>query len=505
MTACPGNRYPLCLFVGIACAVARSAGQAETTWGRWRPGSSRTENAVRSAARDRTRSDRRSASDRGPTGAFQTDVPVRPFDIVLGRPTADSVTVSVLPASDATVEVRCGTERGVCPLGAEAVTAGSGSPAEIRLGGLRPNTRYHYCATVRQRGSSSAQEGTFHTQRAAGAPFVFTVQADSHLDENTDLAIYRQTLSNALADGPDFHIDLGDTFMTGKRRAGHEAALPHYLAQRYYFGLLCHSAPLFLALGNHDGETGGRTTAAARMRTRYFPNPFPDGFHTGNTERLEGVGHPQNYYAWEWGDALFIVLDPFRHTAPGQRRRKSDNWGRTLGVAQYRWLESTLERSTVRLRFVFIHHLVGGLGRNARGGVEAAGLYEWGGGDPDGTETFRMHRPGWSMPIHDLLVRHGVNVVFHGHDHFFARQELDGVTYQLVPQPGHAGTRRPRYVEEYGYRGGDILGGSGHLRVQVARGEARVDFVPARPSGGSGGAPGNGEAAFSYTVATMSR
>jgi len=28
-----------------------------------------------------------------------------------------------------------------------------------------------------------------------------------------------------------------------------------YLAQRFYFGQLCHSAPLFLVLGNHDGES----------------------------------------------------------------------------------------------------------------------------------------------------------------------------------------------------------------------------------------------------------
>jgi len=254
-----------------------------------------------------------------------------------------------------------------------------------------------------------------------------------------------------------------------------------------------------LVLGNHDGETGGRTTAAIRMRTRYFPNPFPDGFYTGCQEQIRGMGPTQNTYAWEWGDALFVVLDPFRYTAAERGRRKADNWGRTLGKAQYDWLKTTLEQSKARFRFVFIHHLVGGLDRNARGGAEAALLYEWGGHDPDGADTFQRHRPGWPMPIHWLLVENRVNVVFHGHDHFFAHQELDGITYQLVPQPGHAGFKPPRYATEYGYRTGDILGGSGHLRVQVGKNQVRIDYILSRPASNRSAAK-NGDIAFSYQV-----
>lgn len=44
-------------------------------------------------------------------------------------------------------------------------------------------------------------------------------------------------------------------------------------------------------------------------------------------------------------------------------------------------------------------------------------------------------RPGCDMPIHDLLLKCGVNVMFHGHDHFYAKQEKDGIIYQLVLQP----------------------------------------------------------------------
>ena len=65
--------------------------------------------------------------------------------------------------------------------------------------------------------------------------------------------MYQRTLANALADAPDFHVDLGDTFMTEKHD-NRENAARQYLAQRFYFGGLCHSAPLFLVLGNHDVE-----------------------------------------------------------------------------------------------------------------------------------------------------------------------------------------------------------------------------------------------------------
>jgi hypothetical protein len=100
---------------------------------------------------------------------------------------------------------------------------------------------------------------------------------------------------------------------------------------------------------------------------------------------------------------------------------------------------------------------------------------EWGGKNADGSEGFKQNRPGWEMPIHQLFVKTGVNIVFHGHDHLFVKEELDGIIYQEVPQPGHpsGGTRS---AEEYGYTG-VILGSSGHVRVTVSEKEAKVDYV----------------------------
>jgi len=416
-------------------------------------------------------------SKRGPEHIAQTDVPDHLVDVILGRPTRDAVTLSVLAHSDMQGQVLYGTEKHQLVSQTSLRRFTKGEPAELTLSSLQPDTQYYYQFSCQVDGSSGIVEGTFHTQRPPGTNFVFTVQADSHLDQNTSPELYANTLQNALADGPDFHVDLGDTFMTGKYRGDNPAEL--YLAQRYYFGLLCRSAPLFLVLGNHDGEPGGRGRprgAAVSLRKKFFPNPYPDVFYTGNRREEESVGLLQNYYAWQWGDALFVVLDPFWYTAR-ERRAGNDYWYRTLGEEQYRWLRETLEESRASFKFVFIHHLVGGADSSGRGGAEAAEYFEWGGNSLDGQYDFDSKRPGWEKPIHQLLVENNVSIVFHGHDHFFAKQDVDGIVYQLVPQPAHNRHGNLRTAAEYGYVQGKILAGSGHLRVAVTPGKAAVEYV----------------------------
>ncbi len=418
-----------------------------------------------------------------PSQASQcNDVPAHPFDLILGRPTSNAVTVSVLCYADTQGCITYGTQPGRLATQTPTRSFRRREPVEIVLSGLEPDTRYFYEFRPAR---TNSPEFTFHTARPPSSTFIFTVTADSHLDEHTDATVYQRTLANASADAPDFHIDLGDTFMTEKHPT-RDAAARQYLAQRYYFGRLCHSAPLFLVLGNHDGESPrGRETDADSLsvwadltRKRYFPNPVPDGFYTGDTARHPQADLLQDYYAWQWGEALFVVLDPYWFAQ--RERGRSDNWCRTLGVEQYQWLKGTLERSNARFKFVFIHQLVGGIDSQGRGGAEAASLYEWGGRNADGTEGFARNRPGWPRPIHQLLLQNKVSIVFHGHDHLYAKQDLDGIVYQEVPQPGYPGIGKlPRSAAEYGYRGGTILGSSGYLRVTVSPRGAQVDYVRA--------------------------
>jgi hypothetical protein len=84
----------------------------------------------------------------------------------------------------------------------------------------------------------------------------------------------------------------------------------------------------------------------------------------------------RSYYSWTWGDALFVVLDPFWNQTPDTSAASLGNgqdccqkgatqstsspnvqtdWSLTLGDAQYNWLQATLAGSTAKYKFVFSH------------------------------------------------------------------------------------------------------------------------------------------------------
>ena len=430
---------------------------------------------------------------RGIVETFRTDVPERPYDIVLGNPTDESVTASVLAYSPTEGYIEFGLQRGDYPSQSTHVRLEAGKPRELILDGLVANSRYFYRWRSRadpERGFDASDEFTFRTGRAQGESFVFTVQACSHLDGRTDPRLYETSLRNARAANPDFHIDLGDTFMTDKRRTDYRQSLPQYIAQRHYFGLIGNVAPVFLVSGNHDGEgkrRGAMGAWARQQRRTFFATPS------------DGTDDQGNHYAWEWGDALFVALDPFWETTRG--RPADGYWARTLGETQFRWLARTLRTSSARFKFVFIHHLVGGINQAARGGVSAAGLFEWGGKGLDGDYEFDGRRPGWEQPIHQLLVDTGVTIVFHGHDHVFAKEELDGIVYLLVPQPGLDRYSAPRSVEG-GYENADVVGGPGHVRVSVSADTALVELVQTRRAGTE---HGNGQTVYTYEARSRCR
>jgi len=415
------------------------------------------------------------------------EIPSHPYDVILGRPTANNITFSFLAYTDQTLSISYGTESGNYTSHAEPINLTAKTPQTFQLSNLQPDTQYFYSI-------NGGIENTFHTARPAGSTFTFTIQADSHLDSNTSADVYLQTLANQRADKPDFVLDMGDTFMTDKYKP-YTDAFPQYLAQRYFLGQLADTAPLFLVLGNHDGEGAPRgkdgvdmSVWSAQLRTQYFPNPVSNEFYTGNTMPNSTVGDLQDYYAFTWGDALFIVLDPYWYTPP-TKGNTTDLWNPTLGEEQYQWLKHTLETSDAKWKFVFIHQLISGYDKNGRGGIEVAKFYEWGGLNPDGSYGFNEHRPNWELPIHQLLMTNNVTAIFHGHDHLFVKQELDGIIYQECPQPS-AAHPNTNSAADYGYVSGDIVAGTGHIRVTVAPNQVTVDFVRAE----------DGSVAYSYTI-----
>lgn len=486
-------------FAAIACFVVASAAAALAMAGA-------SASALPQESKQSPRDDRRGGRG-GPEGVFHLETPDREVDIVAGRPTQRSALLSVRATRDVEgyVEV-VGADPPVTTRTPQRRFPG-GMPVEVRIDELAPDRAYaaqFIWRTADEPEWRRREPIRLRTQRAPGSTFTFAVQADSHLDTQTQPALYEQTLRNAAAAAPDFLFDLGDTFMVDKRRDDYRRAAPQYPAQRWYLGLV--KAPIFLVLGNHDGEVGWRGHGAAEgmtawsfaQRALHFPNPVDDDFYSTPDAPAETAG--QSCYAFEWGAALFVALDPFRATTM-RKGSAADGWSWTLGTDTHSWLERVLAASRAKFRFVMIHHLVGGLGPEGRGGAEAAALYEWGGKSADGVASFATKRPGWSAPIHELLRRSGPTIVLHGHDHFWAQQEFDGVVYQMVPQPGHPGGDAARMAAEYGYRSGEFRPSPGFVRITVAPSEAKVELVRTVVGAGvSRAGERNGDIAASYVV-----
>jgi len=400
---------------------------------------------------------------------------------IAGCPTDTSITINIIPAVDMEIYYEYGISSGIYSDQTTPQKALAGTPLETLIDGLLPNTQYYY----RVRHSEMAgMEHSFFTQRAPGSTYTFDIQGDSHPERiknqfNPDL--YTRTLLSAAADHPDFYIAMGDDFSVDTlKTVNADTVTGLYINQRHWLGLV--GAPIFLVNGNHeqaslanlDGTPDNVAVWAQTARNAYFPQPAPDAFYTGDNQSVEFIGLLRDYYAFTWGDALFIVVDPYWHSeqtvdnqfgADRDQKKNRDLWNVTLGDEQYKWFRQTLETSNAKYKFVFTHHVLG----TGRGGIEIAKRYEW--GDANGLPE---HRPGWDKTIHQVMVDSGVTIFFQGHDHIFARQELDGVIYQTLPEPAN-----PYYTYENqdAYKSGEMFPNSGHVRVTVTPNGVTVDYV----------------------------
>jgi phosphodiesterase/alkaline phosphatase D-like protein len=329
---------------------------------------------------------------------------------LLGRPTDTSITVNVVPSANGQVYFKYGTATGVYSGQTSTAALISGTPTEVVIQGLTPNTRYYYRMVSSENGIDwvDGDEHSFQTQRSPGSTFTFTITSDSHVNIVLGSAtMWQQTMTNVANDHPDFEIDCGDTFAMDSVTtvSGAEQA---YLYQRQFFDIVGNSAPIFLAIGNHEQEEawhlddpGNPATSppvlAANARKKFYLNPVPDGFYSGNTDPysyLDGDHLREDYYAWTWGDALFVVIDPYWYTttkpyiAGGNGESyggSGDRWDWTLGLQQFNWLKQTLENSHVEYKFIFAHHMTGGANDyGGRGGAVPANLVEWGGYNVNG-------------------------------------------------------------------------------------------------------------------------
>ena len=466
-------------------------------------------------------------------------------NIILGRPSADSITVHALADEGTELFVQYGDQPGTYTRMTPAIDASSDNTAEITVAGLQPDTRYFYRVNYRGAGDAAIRAGhehSFHTQRPPGSMFTFGVQGDSHPERADTMYhpdLYARTMEQVAGDRPDLYFMLGDDFNVSRRVADYfqgdreiltqRAVDDVYLDQRKFLGIMAHSTALFPVIGNHEEARRNLLGTAlhdvpifsGNARVRWLPLPAPDDFYTGNPEPVEGIGLLRDYFAFTWGDALFVALDPYWHspvainpvgrggmamgtgTSPPWSEIEEawlelalpadDRWQATMGDRQYRWFRETLEESDAKYKFVFSHHVLG----TGRGGIERAPMYEWGGHGEDGTWDFDEMRPGWELPVHQLMVKHGVTIFFQAHDHLFAHQELGGVVYQTVPNPAdhrYRGRSKPSYLS------GTVLDNSGYLNVTVSPDGVQVDYLRSWLPEDEVDGRVQGQVEYSYTV-----
>ena len=342
--------------------------------------------------------------------------------------------------------------------------------AEWTFDKLLPGARYDYEILVPTDGGNSAlYAGSAVTQRQPGDAFTFALITDSHI--GADLTYSNQgnpnTLSRVSAEAgavsPDFMVNLGD--MLDFHQYGFNDPPPTgsitrsaYLNYRTLLGDTLGRAAHYGVIGNWEGENGCYTaeeiTRSQQQRILYLPGPTPATYPQGGSPA-------QDYYAFTWGDALFIVLNVMGYTGTEHLLSSNpgvpDDW--TLGQAQLNWFTDTLAKATSRWRFVLIHHTVGGAA-----GDSADSAYGRGGG--------QAAYVGEQAKVHQLMRQYGVQIFFYGHDHVFADMQVDGIHYTL---PGSAGAIWMFGQSQTGYSQSWLESGFG--RVTVSPSSVEVQFL----------------------------
>ncbi len=340
--------------------------------------------------------------------------------------------------------------------------------AEWRFEELEPGTSYEY-QVIDASSGAVVSTGSAVTARPPGEPFRFALLSDTHI--GSDLSYTNQGDENVMAAvsaeigsaAPDFMVHLGD--MLDYHQYGFNSPPPDtsisrlaYLNFRAQYGDTGANTAHFPVIGNWEGENGSYTEEEIqRSRTErmlYVPGPTPATYP-------EGGGAGEDYYAFTWGDALCVVLNVMTYTPTAHLLSTSpglpDDW--TLGSVQLAWLRKTLENATSKWRFLFIHHTVGGMAGN-----DANSAYGRGGG--------QAAYVGEQAIVHELMLEHGVQIFFYGHDHVFVDMAVDGIHYT---DPGNAGAIWTFTTSETGYI--DYWGDSGWAKVDVTPDDVHVSFM----------------------------
>jgi len=285
---------------------------------------------------------------------------------------------------------------------------GSGVGAEARLNyaaefaGLALGARYHYRVSL---GGQVIAEGFFTTRKPRGVPARFVSFGDNSVGEPSERAIACQ----AWRARPDFVMNTGDNvYGSGLDHEYARHFFPVYNADRAEPGIgapLLRSIPFYTVIANHDvtGLTAEHHPAAdfdvhpdslgyftnmhLPLNAPVHPQPTPI---VGAAARLEafracaGARYPRMAnYSFDYGDGHFLCLDSNLYLDP-------------TDPSFQRWMSDDLAGTDAAWKFVVYHHPAFNVG-------------------------LEHYTEQHMRVLSPLFERHGVSIVFSGHEHNYQR------------------------------------------------------------------------------------
>ena len=231
------------------------------------------------------------------------------------------------------------------------------------IGNLTPGTKYYYRVTAGQ----EQYTGSFITAPPNGSTHTrFLLYGDSRSNPPVHDQVVSAILPTFSEGYQTLILNTGDLVKNGNNEAQWDSMLfnPNYPHLRQ----LLANVPYVANMGNHDAYATGY-----RFR-KYLPYPYVE----------------RSNWAFEYGQALFIILDQYIDYSPGS--------------TQLTWVESQLASSTKPWKFISLHHP------------------GWSAGAHENDSTVQAY-------IQPLCEQYGVAMVFCGHNHYYARANVNGVRH----------------------------------------------------------------------------
>ncbi len=244
---------------------------------------------------------------------------------------------------------------------------------------LTPATHYDYSVSCDK---GSVGSGSFRTAPDSDAKDVnLFVYGDTRSNPRDHDRVVAQMMNTYKSDKSyqTLVLHTGDFVSHGERESDWDS---QYFDKRYtHLHQFQSEIPIAGIRGNHEGD--------ADLFIKYFPTKHAQGGY---------------YYTFDYGPVQIIAIDQYKSYRKGS--------------TQYKWLESVLKNSTKKWKVIF------------------------------------LHEPGWSAGGHHnnadvqnyiqpLAKKYGVSFVFSGHNHYYARADVNGVAH-VTAGGGGAPLYQPR-------------------------------------------------------------